>query len=310
MGCGMVKRVPLTNGAIIATLMLSQCVCNSNKRPTEADGVPVRPATTEPAPPETGPADAGEPEEAPIVLPKAVDTGDLDDDEKRILQRILEDQYDPCGKAHSFFKSLEDPNTCPEAHRLAELAVLKIAQGLSDKQVVQELLKEQARWSRKMSFDLTGSPVHGDPAKAKKVVVEFFDYQCPHCKLAAKPALELVDKAGGVLYYKMLPLEIHPHAKQAALVALAANRQGKFEAVHNKLFENQEILTPALIRELAKKAGCDMARLDADLADPALAALIERDLEEADAAELPGTPTFFVDGYQVEYEQLEEALSK
>jgi protein-disulfide isomerase len=294
--------------ALAATLMLTQCVCGSNNRPTEIDSGPVRTPPVDAAGAQGDrPEDAATPN-APIKLPASIDTKDLDNDEKRVLQRVLEDQYDPCGKAHSFLTSLEDPKTCPEAHKLAALAVTKIAQGLSHKQVIQELLKEQARWARKSTFDLTDSPRHGDPASAKKVIVEFFDYQCPHCKVAAKPARELADKAGAVLYYKMLPLEIHPHAKEAALVALAANRQGKFEALHYLLFDNQEILTPELIRELAAKAGCDMKRLAADLEDPALAKILERDMKEADAAELSGTPTFFVDGYEVEYEELERAL--
>ena len=292
---------------ILALLMLTQCVCSSNKRPTESDAAAEpRPDATAVPQPDTAPAP---PEEKPkLKLPASLATKDLDDDEKLVLQSVLEEQYDPCGKARSFLDSLAAPDTCDEAKKLAALAVDKIAEGLSKKQVVQEILKEQARWASKADFDFTGSPVHGEPAAGKRVVVEFFDFQCPHCKLAAKPAKEIAEKKGAVLYYKMLPLEIHPVAKEAALMALAANRQGKFSALSELFFDNQERLDAPLLRELAQKAGLDLAKLDADMKDPGVVALLERDMAEATRAKIDGTPTFFVDGYQVELEQLESKL--
>lgn len=290
----------------MVVLMLTQCVCSSNNRPTELDTGPARPVaadTSAPAP--VPPADT----RPPLDLPASVDTADLDLDEKHILQDVLLDQYDPCGKPKSFLESLKSADTCPEARKLAALAVARIAEGLSKKQVVQKLLEEQARWAKRMSFELEGSPHSGDPKTAKKVIVEFFDYQCPHCKLAAKPAKELAEKSGAVLYYKMLPLEIHPHAREAALIALAAHRQGKFMALHELLFEHQESLTPELMRELATKAGLDPKKLAADLEDPTLVKLLERDMDEATRAEVQGTPTFYVDGYEVEMDQLEAAVT-
>ena len=106
----------------------------------------------------------------------------------------------------------------------------------------------------------------------------------------------------------MLPLEIHPVAKEAALATLAAHRQGKFFELHDLVFDNQELLTSELVRVLASKAGLDMVKFDADLKDPSLAKLLERDIEEATRAKIDGTPTFYVDGYQVEYDQLEATL--
>ena len=295
--------------SFVAFLMLTQCVCGSNKRPTDTDANAPVPTKETVAPAEVAPPPAEVTEPAkPLALPSGFDTKDLDDAEKRLLQEVFEEQYDPCGKSRSFLDSLKAADSCEEAKKLAALAVTKIADGLSKKQVVQELLKEQARWASKASFDFTGSPHHGVPAAGKKVIVEFFDYECPHCKMAAKPVKDLADKVGAVLYYKMLPLEIHPVAKEAALAALAAQRQGKFEALHNAIFEHQEALTSELVKVLASKAGLDMTQFLADLKDPALMKLLERDMEEATKAKVDGTPTFFVDGYQVEFDQLEGAL--
>lgn len=307
----------LTGLGLVAALMLAQCACQSN-RPVDpgAAAVPIpqeaeKPATTAPPTAPTSPAAAQPEEKKPVELPASVDPKDLDEDEKALLRSVFEEQYDPCGKSRSFLESLADPATCEEAKKLAALAVTKVADGLSKRQVVQELLKEQSRWAKKATFDVTGSPFSGDPATAKKVIVEFFDYQCPHCKLAAKPAKELAKKLGAVLYYKMLPLDHHPHAKQAALYALAAHRQGRFEALHELLFENQDELDDKVIRELAKKAGVDLKKLDADLAaegEGSVRALLARDLAESESAQVGGTPTFYVDGIEVELDQLEGAL--
>jgi len=295
-------------------LMLTQCVCGSNKRPTEVDAGPERPAPavepeapTPAAPGANEPAPAADPKPE-LKLPAALDTKDLDHDEKLLLQEVLEEQYDPCGKPRSFLEGLGASDACPEAHKLAGLAVARIADGLSKRQVVQELLKEQARWAAKADFDLEGSPSFGEPGAGKKVIVEFFDYQCPHCKLTHKPAKEIVQKAGAVLYYKMLPLEMHPFAREAALHALAAHRQGRFSELHERLFDNQDRLSSAVIRELAQQAGLDMTRLDRDLADPTLTQQLERDIAESTRAKVGGTPTFFVDGYETELDQLEAAL--
>ncbi len=297
--------------------MLAQCACQSNNRPTGPMPVaPMPPADVAPgSPPGRPPGNPNDAEpaakKAPVELPPAIDPKDLDEDERAIVRAVLEEQYDPCGKSRSFLESLADPTTCDAAKKLAALAVTKVANGLSKRQIVQELLKEQSRWAKKATFDFSGSPVHGDPATAKKVIVEFFDYQCPHCKLAAAPAKELAKKHGAVLYYKMLPLDHHPAAKEAALVALAADRQGRFEAVHDLFFEHQDELNPKLVRELAKKAGLDMGKLDAELAregEGSVKALLARDLAESDAAKVQGTPAFFVDGTEVEYESLEGAL--
>lgn len=303
--------------ACLSFLMLTQCVCQSNNRPVEPG--PSAAVPQAPAPRVVGPVDAASAPAAPagpaadkaVKLPAGVDPKDLDEAERAMLAEILAEQYDPCGRSRSFAESLDDPQTCPEAKKLAELAVTRIADGLSKRQVIQELLKEQSRWAKKAEFELEGSPSFGDPATARRVVVEFFDYQCPHCRIANKPAKELVAKHGAVLYYKMLPLKHHPAAREAALVALAAHRQGRFDTLHELFFENQDRLDSKVIRELAKEAGVDLARLDKELAatgEGSVQALLERDLAESDRVKVGGTPTFYVDGIETELDQLEAAL--
>jgi len=303
---------PSMRWSLIMALTLSQCVCQNN-RPSESETIqPVdgaaRPTRASgPGAADAGPATAPKPADAP-KLPATIDTKDLDDSEKALLAEVLTEQYDPCGKQRSFLASLADPATCDTAKRLGELAVTKVSYGLSKKQIVKELLQEQARWAKKAEFDLDGVPVYGQAGAGKRVIVEFSDFQCPHCKLASKPAKELAKKYGAVLYAKQLPLEHHPLAKDAALMALAAHRQGKFWEVSALFFEHQDTLSPERLRELVREAGVDLARFDKDLADPAIAKTLERDLAEANRLEVGGTPTFYVDGFEVPYEQLEATL--
>ena len=300
------RRLRETGWAILAALMVTQCVCQNNRPETTIEVAPVKdpPATRAAGKTETKGGDA-----TPLPpLPTTIDTKDLDADEKRTLTELLSEQYDPCGKPRSFLEALGDASACPMAKKLAELAITKISQGLSKRQVSQALLQEQARWASKADFELDGVPFVGEPGPGKRVLVEFSDFQCPHCKLAVKPVHDLAHKYGAVLYSKQLPLDFHPVAKEASFAALACHGTGKYWPMFEALFENQDRLSSAVIRELAAKVGCDMGKLEDAMKSDAVVKAFERDMGEAHKFKIDGTPTFFLDGYQVEFEQLEEAL--
>ncbi len=74
------------------------------------------------------------------------------------------------------------------------------------------------------------------------------------------------------------------------------------------MLDVQESIDDATIRQAVQGAGVDMARFDKDLQSAELAAVIDRDREEADAAKVDGTPTLFVNGLMVEFDNLEDAL--
>ena len=99
------------------------------------------------------------------------------------------------------------------------------------------------------------------------------------------------------LVFKSFPLErIHKSAKQAAIAAQAANQQGKFWEFHAELFNNYNKLSDEKIDEIAQSLGLDMAQFKQDLANPALAAMVQRDLKDGVDAGVRGTPTIFVNG--------------
>jgi protein-disulfide isomerase len=145
------------------------------------------------------------------------------------------------------------------------------------------------------------SPVKG-PKDAKVTIVKFSDYQCPFCSQAATMIDEVLKgyPRDVSLVYKQFPLtSIHPNALPAAKAALAAGKQGKYWEMHALLFQNQRELGPEKYKELAGRIGLDVARWEKDLSAPDIAEQITRETAEARAADVTGTPTFFVNGKRV-----------
>jgi protein-disulfide isomerase len=98
------------------------------------------------------------------------------------------------------------------------------------------------------------------------------------------------------LVIKHFPLSSHDYARKAATAALAAGKQGKFWELHEKLFANQNDLSDTKVGAIAGEMGLDMEQFNKDLKDPAIAALIDRDLNDGRQANIPGTPAVFVNG--------------
>jgi protein-disulfide isomerase len=137
------------------------------------------------------------------------------------------------------------------------------------------------------------------PPTAKLSVVEYSDYECPPCADAHWVVKELVDELGdGVcVVFRNLPLtQIHPHAQAAAEAAEAADSQGKFWLMHDRLLEHQDRLEHADIEGYAREISLDMATFDRDLRSGAPARRVAEDVDSAHRHGVRGTPTFFVNG--------------
>ena len=98
------------------------------------------------------------------------------------------------------------------------------------------------------------------------------------------------------LVIKHFPLQIHDYARKAAIAALAAGKQGKFWEVHEKLFANQNDLNDTKVEAIAAELGLDMEKFKKDLQDPAIASVIDRDMNDGQKANVQGTPTIFING--------------
>jgi protein-disulfide isomerase len=98
------------------------------------------------------------------------------------------------------------------------------------------------------------------------------------------------------IFFKNFPISAHKFAQQAAVAALAADRQGKFEKFHFTLFENYNKLSEDKIQEIGKSLGLDMERFNKDVKDPAISRLIDRDRAEGEQIGIRAVPSLFING--------------
>jgi protein-disulfide isomerase len=151
-----------------------------------------------------------------------------------------------------------------------------------------------------------GNPSRG-PADARVTLVEFSDFQCPHCRQLYEAMKTLGPRYPQIrLVFKDLPVAaIHPWAETAALGGRCAYMQSAdaFWQIHDALFENQEFISTANIWErlveLAVQAGLDKDAFKACLASPEAAKEVEANIEDAKVMSVNSTPTVFVNGRPV-----------
>lgn len=140
--------------------------------------------------------------------------------------------------------------------------------------------------------------IKGD-LNAPATLVEFGDYQCPYCG-ASHPVLKEIEKQLDdrlLFVYRHFPLSnIHAMAVPAAMAAEAAGRQGKFWAMHDLIFDNQDVLMRNDVLIFARQLGLNIARFKIDLLDKSLSLKIESDFESGVRSGVNGTPSFFING--------------
>jgi protein-disulfide isomerase len=137
------------------------------------------------------------------------------------------------------------------------------------------------------------SPVGGNP-EGDVTLVEFFDYNCPYCRQVA-PVMNDVEAADPQLriVYKEFPI-LGANSVYAAKAALAAHRQGRYAAFHKALMQADGAAKPESVLAVATEVGLDVARLKADMEDPAIQDAISRNLALARELRITGTPGFVV----------------
>jgi protein-disulfide isomerase len=145
-----------------------------------------------------------------------------------------------------------------------------------------------------------GSPRHG-PKAAKVTIVEFSDFQCPFCGRVTPTVKEIEQKypKDVALVFVNQPLPFHDKAQGAAQAFLAAHRQGKAWEMHDKMFANQQALTPTDLDKYAQEIGLNVARFKKDFDDPKIKEQIKSDQALATSVGANGTPTFMINGREV-----------
>jgi len=153
------------------------------------------------------------------------------------------------------------------------------------------------------------------PNDARVTLVEYGDFECPHCGRAHGVLNRIQDEMGPQLrlVFRHFPLtSIHPHAEAAALAAEAADAQGKFWELHDLLFEHQEALEDGDLQRYAESLDLDGEKFGRSLRSLEFLARIKGDIMSGVRSGVNGTPTFYINGVRHdggnEYPQLSQAL--
>jgi thiol-disulfide isomerase/thioredoxin len=239
------------------------------------------------------PAGAGDPD----VTLSGVDTGSLTPREKREWSSWVSELLAPCpSEPVSVATCVKENRRCSKCLPAAQLLVRQVRAGRSRSQAEEAFF---ARFSsdRIKSIDLSDSPSRG-PSSAPITIVEWADFECPHCRHAAPILEKVVDEHPGKvrLVFKFYPLQAHVHGELAARGAVAAMKQGKFWEMHHILFEHQESLEPRDIEKYAKEIGLDFVKWKTDWEAEPTADRVSRDRKQGDLVGVNGTPTIYING--------------
>jgi protein-disulfide isomerase len=150
---------------------------------------------------------------------------------------------------------------------------------------------------------LEGDPSTG-PANAKVTVVEFSDFECPHCRELHETLKTVIPEHPEVRFiFKDYPLiQIHPWAETAAIGARCAYIQNPdaFAKVSDQIFSNQEIISAenvwAKLNDFAAQAGLDRDTFKSCLSSKEAKDAVDNDRREGESLSVSSTPTLFVNG--------------
>jgi protein-disulfide isomerase len=140
--------------------------------------------------------------------------------------------------------------------------------------------------------------LRGDPA-APVMLVEYGDYECPHCAVAQPVVRELLHNFGAdlALVYRHFPLtEVHPLSSVAAQAAEFAGERNAFWEMHEALFANQPQLSLPAIFGIADALGLSQADLRQALSAGTYARKVRDDFMGGVRSGVNGTPCFFING--------------
>ena len=251
---------------------------------------PANTAATSAAKPADDPRPAGD-----EAWPAGIGLGKLDAFKRKVFDQVVNHEASACGKGHSLLHSVQHDSACRASFYAARYVARLADAGLSESEIG-EKLSQRFRAPHVPYIDMSQAPSKGGPS-GRVAIVEFADYECKHCKEAQPLMQQLLDKYAKdvTLYFKHFPISSN-NALNAALAATAAQNQGKFWQFSEKIWENSEHLTPALLEGLAKEMGLDFPRWYGDVGSEEVRGHVQRDKTEARSLEIHRTPAIFING--------------
>lgn len=231
------------------------------------------------------------------VTLEGVDTSALTPREKKEWGLYLSEFLSPCQNVPvPIQQCVQEKRACSKCLPAAKLVLRGVKDGMTRDQI-EKMYKGRFDASGLKNVPIDGSPVKG-PEGAPITIVEFADFECPHCAEVAPMLDKVVEthKNDVRMVFKFYPLPSHPHADIAARAAVAAMNQGKFWEMHHALFTNQRHLEQTDLDSYAKELGIEVSRFHADIQASATADRIAKDKKLGEDLQIGGTPTIFING--------------
>ena len=162
-------------------------------------------------------------------------------------------------------------------------------------QAAQSAQENQAALSR------THAPVHGNPS-AKVTIVEFFDPACETCAQFYPMVKGLISSHFGQIKLVLRYAPLHKGSDEVVKILEASRLQNLYWPVLEALLQSQSVWVvqhqaqPALVWDLIKHTGLDVAKAKADMNDPQVLSNVAQDLADMKAMGVTMTPEYFVNG--------------
>ncbi|MBK7396836.1 MAG: thioredoxin domain-containing protein [Myxococcales bacterium] len=264
---------------LAATAAISSCGASCKKNPSEVS--PDDPANA-----------------TPVVELSGVDTSSLVLSERRTFTKLVKSIMSPCGDPVTLEVCVKEARACKKCLPAAKAVATLVQKGDGEPEIKTWI---ENRFEDKVVkvVDIGKSPSSG-PVNAPIQIVEFADFECPHCA-AAMPILHKVIEDPSLkdkvrFFFKNYPLPAHEHADPAARASVAAQNQGKFWEMHDLLFTHQDQLGNPDIEGYAKKLGLDLDKFRADWVSADTKDRVAKDKELGGRIGVSGTPSIYVNG--------------
>jgi protein-disulfide isomerase len=238
-----------------------------------------------------------------VLQVPGLDPTDLTTPERRSWSAFVTELPAPCPELDATLKQcVKEQLSCQSCVPAVKFLYSQVQRGKTAAQIESAY---ELRFSpdKVRELDLQGAPRRG--AKNPDVLIATWsDFECSACGAAA-PLLDHELKAYPkhvALTYLHYPILRHQRALRAARAAVAADRQGKFWRMHDLMYSNQHLLEDLGLIKLARQAGLDLERFDADRRSDSVGQVIARDRARADALGLTGTPMIYVNGRYFDFD--------
>ncbi|HVH45330.1 MAG TPA: thioredoxin domain-containing protein, partial [Labilithrix sp.] len=204
--------------------------------------------------------------DAPAIVLDGVDTNMLTQREKKDWSSYVSEFISPCPSVPvPIAQCVKEKRACDKCVPAAKYLVKLVKDGMP-REPLEKSYKNRFDPDKVKNVPIDGSPTKG-PESAPLTIVEFADFQCPHCAQFAPMLDKLIESRKDEIRfaYKFYVLGKFPNSENAARAAVAAGKQGKFWEMHHAIFAHQDQLSQQGLDAIAKDLGLDVGRLHADM---------------------------------------------